>query len=154
MQKCPRCGMEIDYLINICTEEIESDFTINSMGYGEYDEMDANPIPIDDGFFMCPECGKILFFDEQTATKFLKGEYLHFNSQSVSSFVKRVNIYTDLDSAKDVNSRKDVNFLHSIISPLYLFIKLYFLKLGFLDKTNGLIVKTLYAIYNFIYNFS
>ena len=76
MPKCPKCGVKIDNLINICTEEIESDFTINDMGYGEYDEIDANPIPINDGFFICPECGKILFYDEQSAIKFLKGEVI------------------------------------------------------------------------------
>jgi len=62
-----------------------------------------------------------------------------------------MNEYTDLDSAKDLNTRKDVSFLHAIISPIYMFFKLYILRFGFLDGTHGLIVNGLYSIYNFIY---
>lgn len=84
-------------------------------------------------------------------TTFLKGEYLHFNTQSVAEFIKKANFYTDVDADKDFLIRKDVTFLHAIISPLYIFAKLFFLRRGFLDGVYGLIVSSLYSIYNFIY---
>ena len=87
----------------------------------------------------------------QGKTAILKCKYVHFNHQSISDFIKKMNEYTDLDSAKDLNTRKDVSFLHAIISPIYMFFKLYILRFGFLDGTHGLIVNGLYSIYNFIY---
>lgn len=84
-------------------------------------------------------------------TGFLTGEYLHFNSQSIAEFMRKMNVYTDLDAKKDFIVRRDVSFLHTIISPIYTFIKFYFLRFGLLDETYGLIVSSLYAFYNFFY---
>jgi len=84
-------------------------------------------------------------------TSFLEGEYLHFNSQSIFEFIKKTNTYTSLDSLYDYKIRKDVNFLHCIISPVRVIFKYYILRLSFLDGTIGLIVTILFSIYNFIY---
>jgi glycosyltransferase involved in cell wall biosynthesis len=87
----------------------------------------------------------------QGETSFLKSKYIHFNHQSISDFIQKMNEYTNLDSVRDLNTRKDVGFLHSIISPMHMFLRLYILRFGFLDGTHGLIVTGLYSIYNFIY---
>lgn len=84
-------------------------------------------------------------------TDYLKGEYLHFNSQSIYHFIKKTNIYTNLDSKKDYKFRKNVDFKHTIFSPFLTFIRLFLFRKGFLDGTYGLIVNTLYSIYNYIY---
>lgn len=82
---------------------------------------------------------------------FLRGNYLHFNSQSIKGFIDKTNKYTDLDANKDYKKRSDINFFHSLISPVYYFFKRFVIYKGFLDKTHGLIVCLLYSIYNFAY---
>jgi DNA-directed RNA polymerase subunit RPC12/RpoP len=68
MPKCPKCGKEIDTLVNVQSGEHRFVF----------DGEDYEP----DGFFtddgtnewQCPDCNYPLFFGEGEATKFLKGE--------------------------------------------------------------------------------
>ena len=81
---------------------------------------------------------------------FLQGEYLHFNSQSIKEFISKANLYTDLDSEKKYQSAQ-MGFLYTIISPIWKLFRLLIIQGGFLDGTHGLIVNTMYAIYNYIY---
>lgn len=83
-------------------------------------------------------------------TDFLKGEYLHFNSQSIREFINKTNIYTELDSERKYSAIQ-TSFLHTIISPIWKFFELLVIKRGILDGTHGLIVNLMYVIYNYIY---
>jgi len=72
MVKCPNCGAEIDHLINWSDAEEKFIFRVNENGNIEYEYVDS--IPKLRNEYCCPECGEVLFFDEELATKFLKGE--------------------------------------------------------------------------------
>jgi len=72
MPKCPKCGNEIDELINYSKGWEKHRFWIDSQGYPQY-EMDEF-IPDEGNEWECPECNEVLFTDEEEATKFLKGE--------------------------------------------------------------------------------
>jgi hypothetical protein len=67
MARCPKCGAEIDHL----------DYWERAINTGEYwqdgfhDVITSN---VDEYYFLCPECGKILFNDIEAAKKFLRGQ--------------------------------------------------------------------------------
>jgi transcription initiation factor IIE alpha subunit len=71
MPKCPKCGEEIDGLDNRTNAEVESYFIANNGGWGEY--LYTHNCYLNDGDYMCPECGEVLFTDEKSALNFLKG---------------------------------------------------------------------------------
>ena len=72
MPKCPECGAEIDYLINVCETIEEYIFSVDGGGFADYEQTDA--WAGDWSEYRCPECRKVLFRDEDDAVKFLKGE--------------------------------------------------------------------------------
>ncbi len=66
-RKCPKCGAMIEYL---CYWE-------KAVNSGEYWPDGFHDIRVDyviEFYFMCPECGKILFSHEEAARKFLRGQ--------------------------------------------------------------------------------
>ena len=73
MPKCPKCGKEIDYLREFMSEEFK--LTVDENGYVHYDLVDASVLNRGDEY-KCPECGEVLFTDEEEAVKFLKGKTL------------------------------------------------------------------------------
>jgi len=74
MSKCPKCGKEIDYLRDFSPMWQEFKMTIDKIGDAHYELVD-NSTPMDrDDEYICPECGEVLFTDEEEAVKFLEGE--------------------------------------------------------------------------------
>ena len=71
MPKCPRCGEEIDCLINISEAIQEYVFTLDSEGFARYEQTDE--WGGDWNVWECPECREELFYNEKDATKFLNG---------------------------------------------------------------------------------
>jgi predicted RNA-binding Zn-ribbon protein involved in translation (DUF1610 family) len=66
-RKCPKCGAMIEYL---CYWE-------KAVNSGEYWPDGFHDIRVDyviEFYFMCPECGKILFSHKEAARKFLRGQ--------------------------------------------------------------------------------
>jgi hypothetical protein len=72
LPKCPRCGKEIDYLINVCEETAKYVFSFDGGKGCDYYFDDS--WPGDWSVFQCPECDEELFTNEEDAKKFLKGE--------------------------------------------------------------------------------
>lgn len=68
MPVCPKCGKEIDHLINVGKTQYY--FSLDGKGYPQYETIDA----LEDGKYYCPKCLEELFDSERDATKFLKGE--------------------------------------------------------------------------------
>lgn len=69
MAKCPKCKKEIDYLRLYVPCEQRYDFGRD--GNPEY--RDTFVTPDGEETFDCPECGVVLFTDEDKALTFLKG---------------------------------------------------------------------------------
>jgi glycosyltransferase involved in cell wall biosynthesis len=72
----------------------------------------------------------------------LNNHMTHLAYETVDEFRTKQKKYADL-------STKKKNMLKALISPLWTFFKLYFLKLGFLDGWRGFIIAKLYAQYTF-----
>jgi rubredoxin len=73
--KCPKCGEEIDHLINRQTGWMDYTFSLDMgephyavNGDGFHDDADLN-------IWVCPWCDKKLFDDEDSAFEFLGGKY-------------------------------------------------------------------------------
>jgi len=71
MPKCPKCGEDIDYLINYCKKPACFIFEVNEKGYPAY-SLESEAENYVDEEYVCPECDEVLFTDEQDAIKFLR----------------------------------------------------------------------------------
>jgi len=78
---------------------------------------------------------------EAKNTGYLKNYFLHYAYDNIEEFINKQNRYSSLGAKP--------NKFKAIISPYWTFVKLYFLKLGFLDGWNGFVVSKLYAEYTF-----
>jgi glycosyltransferase involved in cell wall biosynthesis len=65
----------------------------------------------------------------------LKNKIIHYTYRNISDYFKKVDKYTGW-SAKDLKGKK-VNSAKLFFNPLSRFIKMYFLRLGFLDGVGG-----------------
>jgi predicted RNA-binding Zn-ribbon protein involved in translation (DUF1610 family) len=77
MPRCPRCGKEIDSILNVQSGYMEYVLKIDKKN-GDYDYQSSNDgFTTDDSLndFCCPECHLSLFPDsEEDAIAFLRGE--------------------------------------------------------------------------------
>lgn len=72
MPKCPKCGEELDYLLDYSKCEEVYEFSLKPDGEIQSEQVDriSEDTPDD---FECPECKEVLFTKEEDAVKFLKG---------------------------------------------------------------------------------
>jgi len=71
---------------------------------------------------------------------FIDGHLLHFPYPSIEQHIKKINLYSQLGSKKLLQDNKKVYLLSSVFSGIFKFIKMYFLKLGFLDGKEGFVL--------------
>ena len=75
---------------------------------------------------------------------------LHFTCASLAEHVKTVDRYTTL-AAQELASRKiRIGWLRLIVEPPWTFIRTYFLRLGFLDGLEGMMIAYMAAFYTFL----
>lgn len=80
----------------------------------------------------------------------LKNPLVHYTYNSVSDYLKRMDIYSTL-AAKELKKNGVVpNVLDFFMRPLFTFIKMFFFRLGFLDGKYGLVLAMLYSYYTFL----
>lgn len=79
----------------------------------------------------------------------LKHDLNHYTDPSIEHYFNKLNIYTSL-AAKELNEKgKKASLGDIIIRPLFLFFKMYILRLGFLDGIHGLILAVFSTSYVF-----
>lgn len=76
---------------------------------------------------------------EKTAT--LKNHMLHFAYENIEEFITKQNRYSSLNSKNSI--------FKALFSPYWTFLKIYFLRLGFLEGWHGFVIAKLYAQYTF-----
>ena len=74
-------------------------------------------------------------------TDILKNHMLHFAYENIEEFITKQNRYSSLNKKNRV--------LKAIFSPYWTFLKIYFLRLGFLEGWRGFVIAKLYAHYTF-----
>ncbi len=74
-------------------------------------------------------------------TAILKNHMLHFAYENIEEFITKQNRYSSLNKKDKV--------LKALFSPYWTFLKIYFLRLGFLEGWRGFVIAKLYAQYTF-----
>ncbi len=74
-----------------------------------------------------------------TAVGTLKGDLLHESENGIAVYLAKQNTYTTLQAQRLYADGKCVGIAKLLLSPLFRFIKFYFLRLGLLDGLPGLV---------------
>lgn len=69
----------------------------------------------------------------------LTGDLLHHSCENITAYLQKQNQYTDIQAQQLCLNKTTVSQIKIIFSPIFRFIKFYFLKKGFLDGMAGLI---------------
>lgn len=82
-----------------------------------------------------------LVFPANTKIIHLRGDLLHYATPTIAEYVRKSWHYAHLVAQSDIEHRKMKTWLyHGAIKPLSLFIRSYFIKMGFLDGYQGLML--------------
>jgi len=80
----------------------------------------------------------------------INSPFLHYSYKSIHQYLKKLERYTDW-AAQDIAKRNNsVGWHHFVLRPIGTFIKMFILKLGFLDGIYGLILALFSSYYVFI----
>lgn len=91
------------------------------------------------------------FYLESGSTKsHIKGDILHYSYYSIFDHLKQVNYFTEIMAKTNYEAGKRSNLFKILFSPVFKFIKSYFIRLGFLDGFYGFIVCAISAQASFI----
>jgi glycosyltransferase involved in cell wall biosynthesis len=77
--------------------------------------------------------------------KYFKGDILHYPYDSVEQFIKKSDLYAGLRAREMFEKGKKFRILNLLLNPCVMFVKMYFIKKGFLDGLTGLILALLYS---------
>lgn len=77
----------------------------------------------------------------------LKSPLEHRTYKDVSDYLGRMQRYSTLAAQEMLNQGKNAGITDILLRPPFTFLKMYVLKLGFLEGTTGVILSTLYASY-------
>jgi len=80
----------------------------------------------------------------------LKFPMEHHTYKSLEDFMNRLDRYSTLAAKELLKEKKTYGILHIVFRPLYTFISMYFLRLGFLEGYYGFFLSVLYAFYTFL----
>lgn len=79
----------------------------------------------------------------------LRSDLLHYTDPDLEHYYEKFNRYTSLASDDLIAQKKTFVLLKLICNPLWIFLKMYVFRLGFLDGIPGLILSVLSANYVF-----
>lgn len=83
--------------------------------------------------------------------KRIKKDILHFAYRDIGHHMEQVKRFAQIASDAKMSNGQKVNFWsHVVLSPPYMFFKIYFLKLGFLDGYYGFVFSAMYAYLSFL----
>lgn len=86
-------------------------------------------------------------FVSKSPSKQLKNFLTHYNYETVSEFIGKINSYSEIQARKLIDSGEKKSFFKMIYQSKYDFFKRYLYKLGFLDGYRGLFLSYLQAVY-------
>jgi glycosyltransferase involved in cell wall biosynthesis len=79
----------------------------------------------------------------------LKYDLNHYTDPSIDHYLGKFNLYTTLAAEELYNKGKRASLNDILLRPVFLFIKMYIFRLGFLDGINGLILAVFSSAYVF-----
>jgi len=79
----------------------------------------------------------------------LKNDLIHYTDENLFHYFEKFNRYTSLAAQDLWGSGRTFSLFDVLVRPPFVFFKMYFLRLGFLDGMHGLILSMLSAAYVF-----
>lgn len=79
----------------------------------------------------------------------MRGDIHHLSFDDVSEHLRTINSFTDIAARERVAKNATAGYLSMTLRPVGTFLKMYFIKLGFLDGIPGLIISALSAYHVF-----
>ncbi len=83
------------------------------------------------------------------ATKYLKHPLEHYTYKTLSDFISRLDRYSTLSAVELYKKGKRAGWSHLTIRPITTFLKMFFMKMGFLEGFYGILLSGLYSFYTF-----
>jgi glycosyltransferase involved in cell wall biosynthesis len=83
-----------------------------------------------------------IILTENCTVQQLKGDLLHYTYQSFNEYMIRNEEVSNTAAESIFHSGKKIHWTKIFLSPAWAFINGYFLRLGFLDGSNGLVIAT------------
>lgn len=80
----------------------------------------------------------------------LKGDIQHYSFDSVSAHLSTIDKFTEIGATELIKNKKQFSIFSPFTHSLWMFIKMYFIKRGFLDGFAGLLASTLSFMHVFI----
>jgi len=80
----------------------------------------------------------------------LQNELLHYSYKNIGQYFSQLNKYTELAAQGKASAGKTSGVAKILLNPPATFLKMYVLKLGFLDGLAGFCICALSAFYNFV----
>ena len=80
----------------------------------------------------------------------LKRPLLHYTYRTLTDYMRKIEIYSVLASREIRKKSGRPGAASLLFKPLFTFVKMYFLRLGFLDGMHGLVLALLYGYYTFL----
>ncbi|MBU1088978.1 glycosyltransferase family 2 protein [Patescibacteria group bacterium] len=74
----------------------------------------------------------------------------HYSHKNLKGLIKKINFYTSIRSKELFDQKTKTSLIQIIFYPLIKFIQNYFLKLGFLDSTQGIIMALSMSFHSFL----
>jgi len=74
----------------------------------------------------------------------------HYPFNSIEQHIKKIDLYSSLGAQELLEHGKKVSFFYPFFSFMAKFIKVYFIRLGFLDGKEGFILAVLSSFYSFL----
>ena len=69
----------------------------------------------------------------------IKGDLLHYSCDSLAEYIEKQNCYTSIQAEKMLANGKQISRSKIIVSPVFRFVRFYFIKKGFMDGWPGLV---------------
>ena len=82
--------------------------------------------------------------------KQLSGDIQHYSFDSVSAHLSTIDKFTEIGADELLKKNKKFSIISPVTHSLWMFIKMYFIKLGFLDGFAGLLASTLSFMHVFV----
>ncbi len=80
----------------------------------------------------------------------LKGEILHYPYPNLSFHLQRMDSYSSLRAEELYQKGRRSHFWDLLLRPIFKFLKMFFLRLGFLEGVRGFIISCFGAYYSFL----
>jgi glycosyltransferase involved in cell wall biosynthesis len=83
---------------------------------------------------------ELLNVNKNAAIKHLNGDLLHYSITTIEHHINQINRYSEIAAGNLLEKGRKTTCIHLILKPIVRFLKIYFLKAGFLDGYFGFVI--------------